>query len=117
MGIEKPRRLKEERIEDLLAMDGFVIIEAHDSDEVSKGGILIPDLAKKQSFRGTVVAVGPGKRNENGDFIPLGIEVGDVMVYRNFQGWKLSEIDGKSYYAICGDEWIAKIPKSLVKYE
>lgn len=117
MGNEKLRRLKDESVEDLIALDSNVIIEAHDPADVSRGGIVLPDKAKKQSFRGTVISVGPGKRSSNGDYMPLGIEVGDVLAYRNFTGWLLLEVDGKSYYGISGDEYFAKIPKAKVRYE
>ena len=113
----KGRKIKLDNIEDLIALDDYTIIEAHNAEDVSTGGIIIPDKAQQSSFRGTVISVGPGKRDANGEYMPLGIEPGDVVIYRNFTGWKVAEIDGKTYYTINSEERFAKIPQSKVVYE
>jgi len=114
---QKPRRIKVENPDDFIALDDFIIIEAHESQEVTKGGIILSDKAKENSWRGTVIAVGPGKYDSNGKRQRIWVEPGDVLIYRNFMGWKMAEIDGKKYYAVSGEERIAKIPKSKVQYE
>lgn len=113
---EKGRRIELKNIGDLIALDDFIIVEAHNAEDKSEGGIIIPDKAKQSSWRGTVIAVGPGKYGENGQRQPINVDIGDIVVYRNFLGWKMAEIDGKTYYAISGEERIAKIPKSRVEY-
>ena len=117
MSNAKPKRTKLENINSLLALEDYIIVEGHNPEEVSEGGIVIPDKAQKDAFQGTVVAVGPGKRDNNGKWLPIGIEPGDVVFIRNFLGWKVVEIGGKTYYAISSEERFAKIPKAKVVYE
>ena len=112
----KGRRIEIKDIHEVIALDDFTIIEAHEPEDVSKGGIIIPDTAKKSAFRGTVVCVGPGKRDNNGNYMPLGIEIGDVVIFRNFTGWKIAAIEGTEYFAIDSTERFAKIPKGKVEY-
>ena len=71
-----------------------VIIETADDDEqVSAGGIYIPDTAKEKPQRGTVVAVGPGKLSDDGSRIPMDVGVGDTVVYSKYSGTEYKEGD------------------------
>lgn len=117
MANKKAKRLKLDNVNDLEMMGDYTLVEPHESEDRTDGGIIIPDKAKKQSWRGTVVKVGPGKTTPEGKLIPMSIQVGDVVVYRNFQGWQTAEIKGTNYYAVSGEERIAKIPKAKVIYE
>jgi chaperonin GroES len=63
-----------------------VFVKRDDAEEVSKGGIIIPDRAKEKALRGTVVAVGPGARNKEGTLIPMEVEVGDVVLFTRYGG-------------------------------
>ncbi len=116
MGNKKALRIKLDNINDLIPLGDYIVVEAHEAEAISEGGIIIPDKAQKQVFQGTVVAVGPGKQNENGRYLGIPVEPGDVIFYRNFQGWKLAEINDKQYFAICSDERFAKLPKAKVRY-
>ncbi len=62
-----------------------VLIKVLDSEAKTAGGIIIPDTAKEKPQEGEVVAVGPGKRQENGDTQPVDLNVGDTVVF-----WKYS---------------------------
>lgn len=53
---------------------------------VSKGGILLPEAAKEKPKEGVVVAVGPGKSNENGQIEPMGIKMGDRVLFGSYAG-------------------------------
>ena len=63
-----------------------VVIERAVKEETSKGGIVLPDRAQKDLFRGKIVEVGPGARNESGDVIPMALEVGDDVLYTMYAG-------------------------------
>ena len=117
MSNTRPRRINVNKIDLVEPLDDYVIIEVHDAEAVSKGGIVIPDKAKKKTFQGTVIAVGPGKVDNNGNRTVIDVEVGDVLIWRNFMGWEMVEIEGRSYYAISSEERLAKIPKAKVAYE
>ena len=70
------------------------------ADEKTPSGIIIPDTAKQEKpERGRVVAVGEGKRNENGDVMPLRVKVGDTVIFSKY-GYDEVKIDDENYYII-----------------
>lgn len=68
-----------------------VIIEPSAAEDKTAGGIIIPDTAKEKPQRGTVVAVGPGKKDE-----PLTVKVGDMVLYGKYAGTEIT-VEGKDY--------------------
>jgi chaperonin GroES len=63
-----------------------IVVKPGKEEEVTKGGILLPDTAKKKPREGEVLAVGPGKLMENGERAPMEVAVGDVVVYSEYGG-------------------------------
>ena len=71
-----------------------VVIEPTETDEqVSSGGIYIPDTAKEKPQEGKIVAIGPGKLNDDGSRTPLEVKVGDIVVYSKYAGTEYKEGD------------------------
>ena len=73
-----------------------VVVEPLEGDEqVSAGGIYIPDTAKEKPQEGTVVAVGPGRVTDDGNNVPMELKVGDVVIYSKYAGteYKQGEIE------------------------
>lgn len=71
-----------------------VVIEPNEGDEqVSSGGIYIPDTAKEKPQEGTVVAVGPGRLTDEGTRVAMEISVGDLVVYSKYAGTEYKEGD------------------------
>jgi len=72
-----------------------VVIKPMPKEEVSKGGIVIPDTAKEKPQEGEIIAVGPGKLSEDGKRIAMEVKVGDKVVYSKYAGteFKLDEED------------------------
>jgi len=69
-----------------------VVIEPTDLDEqVSSGGIYIPDTAKEKPQEGTVVALGPGRLTDDGKRVPMELKVGDAVVYSKYAGTEYKE--------------------------
>ncbi len=68
-----------------------VLVEPAAAEEKTAGGIIIPDTAKEKPQRGTVVAVGNGKKDE-----PITVKVGDSVLYGKYAGTELS-VEGKDY--------------------
>lgn len=68
-----------------------VVVEPAAAEEKTASGIIIPDTAKEKPVRGTVVAVGPGKKDE-----PTTVKVGDTVLYGKYSGTEIS-IEGKDY--------------------
>ena len=84
-----------------------VLITPSDPEEVTRGGIILPDAAKKKPREGTVVAVGPGKLLETGQRAPMEVAVGDVVVYSEYAGTELKMKDGTEYVILEADSVLA----------
>ena len=70
-----------------------VVVKRVEAEEKSKGGIIIPDTAKKKPQQGAVVAVGPGGRDENGKLIPMDLKAGDRVLFGKWSGTEV-KLDG-----------------------
>jgi len=80
-----------------------VIVEPLEQKEVKKGGIIIPDTAKEKPQEGKVIAVGPGKIDEDGKKIPMDVKVGDKVLYGKYSGTEI-KIDDKEYLIMHQDD-------------
>ena len=88
---------------DFKPLGNRVVIEPMESDEqMSSGGIYIPDTAKEKPQEGKIVAVGPGKLNEDGSRTPLEVVVGDLVVYSKYAGTVYK--DGGTEYLIVRED-------------
>ena len=80
-----------------------IVIEPLEGDEqLSAGGIYIPDTAKEKPQDGTVVAVGPGRLTDEGKRVPMEVAVGDTVVYSKYAGTEYK--DGESEYLIVRED-------------
>jgi chaperonin GroES len=73
-----------------------VIVKPAAAEEVTKGGIIIPDTVKEKPQRGEIIAVGAGKVAEDGKSTPLTVKVGDSVLYGKYSGTEVS-VDGVDY--------------------
>jgi chaperonin GroES len=73
-----------------------VLVEPKKEMEVKKGGIIIPDSAKEKPTEGTVIAIGTGKRDEDGKLIPFTVKVGDTVLMPKYGGTEV-KINDKEY--------------------
>lgn len=71
-----------------------VIIEPAVAEEVSSGGIILPDAAKEKPLMGKVIGVGAGKMLKNGEIAEMSVKVGDVVAYGQYSGTEI-KINGK----------------------
>src|SRR3989338_1568937 len=85
----------------LKPLSNHVFIEPLEEEKTTKSGIVIPDTVKEKPMKGKVMAVGPGKYNEDGELIPMSVKVGDIVLFKKY-GPDEIEIDGKKY--LVGDE-------------
>jgi chaperonin GroES len=70
-----------------------VIVKPIAKEEVTKGGIVLPDTVKEKPQEGTVIAVGPGKIDDNGKRIAMDVKVGDTVIYAKYGGTEYKEGD------------------------
>ena len=73
-----------------------VLIKVLDSEEKTKGGIIIPDTAKEKTQEGEVVAVGNGAKTEDGKIVKMDVKAGDRVLFGKWSGTEV-KIDGKEY--------------------
>src|SRR5712671_6780610 len=71
-----------------------VVVRRVDSEEKTKGGIIIPDTAKEKPMEGQVLAVGPGARSEDGKIHPLDVKAGDRVLFGKWSGTEV-KLDGE----------------------
>jgi chaperonin GroES len=80
-----------------------VLVEAAAAEDKTAGGIIIPDTAKEKPQKGTVIAVGPGKKDE-----PMTVKVGDSVLYGKYAGTEIT-IDGENYLIMRESDIVAVI--------
>ena len=73
-----------------------VIVKQSEAEEKTKSGIVLPDTAKEKPTKGKVIAVGPGKLNDKGKPMELGVRAGDTVYYGKYSGTDI-EVDGEKY--------------------
>ena len=83
-----------------------VVVKPIEADEVSAGGIVIPDNAKEKPTKGEVVAVGPGKALDNGQTRAMTVKVGDQVIYGQYSGSAYKQ-DGVEYKVVKEDDILA----------
>ena len=76
-----------------------VLVEPASAEEKTSGGIIIPDTAKEKPQKGTVIAIGPGKKKEE----PMTVKVGDKVLYGKYAGTEIT-IDGQEYLIMRQDD-------------
>ncbi len=85
-----------------------VVIRPLKHEEVTASGLVIPDTAKEKPQQGEVVAVGPGRLDDNGKRVPMDIQVGDRILYAKYTGTEV-KLDGEEYIVLNEKDVLAKI--------
>jgi chaperonin GroES len=83
-----------------------IIIKPTAAEEVTKGGIVLPDTAKEKPREGEVIAVGPGKVQDNGTKVPMDIKVGDKVIYSRYGGTEV-KVGADEYVILRQDDVLA----------
>ncbi len=89
-------------------LDDRVLVQPMESEEVTEGGIVLPDTAKEKSIKGTIKAVGPGKLLKDGRRAEMPLQMGDRVLYGKYAGHDV-KIDGVEYKIMKEDDVLAKI--------
>lgn len=85
-----------------------VVIEPVEENEVTAGGIILPDTAKEKPQKGVVLSIGPGDRDEDGKHIPMDVKVGDTVLFQKYGGTEI-KIDGKKLLILRESDLLAII--------
>jgi chaperonin GroES len=87
-----------------------VIVERLENETKTASGIVIPDNAAEKPDQGKVLAVGPGRRNEKGDRIPMELKVGDLVLFGKYSGQTV-KVDGKELLVMKEEDVFAVVQK------
>ena len=71
-----------------------VVVEPSESEEVTAGGILLPETAKEKPQQGTIVAVGPGRHDDSGKLVAMDVKLFDKVLYAKYSGTEI-KVNGK----------------------
>ncbi|MBD3184792.1 co-chaperone GroES [Candidatus Poribacteria bacterium] len=85
-----------------------ILVKPSEQEEEKIGGIIIPDTAKEKPQEGTIIAVGPGKVLESGETKPVGVKVGDKVLYGKYSSTEV-KYDGEEYLIMREDDILAVI--------
>ncbi len=80
----------------LKPMGDRVIVKVTEPEEVTKGGIILPDVAKEKPQIGEIIAVGPGRTTDNGELIKMQVKPGDKVLFGKYSGTEIT-VDGEKY--------------------
>ena len=91
-------------------LEDRLVVQANEAETTTASGIVIPDTAKEKPQEGTVVAVGPGRFDDNGNRVPLDVKVGDVVLYSKYGGTEV-KYGGEEFLILSARDLLAKIAK------
>ncbi len=87
-----------------------VVVEPLEEEEVTAGGIVLPETAKEKPQKGVVLSVGPGDRDEDGKYIPMDVKVGDTVLFAKYGGTEV-KVDGKKLLILRESDLLAIVEK------
>ena len=96
--------------EKIRPLEDRVVVEPLEAEEKTSGGILLPDTAREKPQRGRVLAIGPGKLQDDGKRLTVSVAVGDEVLYGRYAGNEV-EIGGKAIKIMRESELLAKVAK------
>src|SRR5690625_819844 len=92
-------------------LEDKILVQANEAETTTASGLVIPDTAKEKPQEGTVVAVGPGRWDEDGDKrIPLDVKEGDVVIYSKYGGTEI-KYSGEEYLILSARDVLAVVGK------
>ena len=91
-------------------LEDRVVVQANEAETTTASGLVIPDTAKEKPQEGTVIAVGPGRIDDNGNRVPLDVNVGDVVIYSKYGGTEV-KYAGEEYLVLSARDLLAVVEK------
>jgi chaperonin GroES len=90
----------------LQPLEDRIVVRPKESEATTASGLVIPDTAKEKPQQGEVLAVGPGRRADTGELIPVGISPGDVVVYSKYGGTEIT-VEGEDVLILSSRDVLA----------
>ena len=93
---------------DLQPLGDRLIVEVLEEEETTESGIVLPDTAKEKPQRGRVLAIGPGARNEDGEYMPMDLAEGDEIIFSKYGGTEV-KLGTEEYLILRESDVLAKV--------
>lgn len=90
----------------LIPLGDRLLVERLEAEEKTAGGIVLPDTAKEKPIQGKVIAVGEGRRTEDGKLIPMQVKKGDKILFGKYSGTEV-KLEGEEYLIMKEDDVLA----------
>jgi chaperonin GroES len=87
-----------------------VVVEPLEKEERTASGIILPETAKEKPQEGTIIAVGPGRRDDDGKLVPMDVKLGDVVLYAKYAGTEI-KLDDKKVLILKESDILAIVEK------
>ena len=91
-------------------LEDRIVIKQVEAEQTTASGLVIPDTAKEKPQEGEVIAVGPGRIDDNGNRVPLDVNVGDKVIYSKYGGTEV-KYDGQDYLILGARDILAIVSK------
>ena len=91
-------------------LEDRIVVQANEVETTTASGIVIPDTATEKPQEGTVLSVGPGRIDDNGNRIPLDVKVGDVVLYSKYGGTEV-KYGGEDYLVLSARDVLAVVER------
>jgi chaperonin GroES len=91
-------------------LEDRILVKPLEAEQTTKSGLVIPDTAKEKPQEGEVLALGPGRVDDNGNRVPLDISVGDKVIYSKYGGTEV-KYDGEDYLILSARDVLAVVSK------
>ena len=97
---------KTNSITNIKPLEDRILVRPEEGEETTASGIVIPDTAKEEPQEGTVLAVGPGKRSDAGELIPVDVKDGDRVIYSKYGGTEI-KVEGEDLLILSSRDVLA----------
>ena len=91
-------------------LEDRIVIQQVEAEQTTASGLVIPDTAKEKPQEGEVIATGPGRIDDNGNRVPLDVNVGDKVIYSKYGGTEV-KYDGQEYLLLNARDILAVVSK------
>lgn len=91
-------------------LEDRVLVQPLEAEQTTASGLVIPDTAKEKPQEGEVIAVGPGRIDDNGNRVPVDVKVGDVVIYSRYGGTEV-KYDGQEFQILSARDVLAVVER------
>ena len=89
-------------------LEDRIVVQPLDAEQTTASGLVIPDTAKEKPQEGEVLAIGPGRIDDNGNRVPLDVNIGDKVIYSKYGGTEVKHA-GEEFLLLSARDLLAKI--------